>query len=60
MILVQLDWQKFEHVFLKMKFLQTIQNDSVVSFNDVICIAHFALNIESTQAVAILKFEWTL
>ena len=39
---------------------QCIQNDAVVNFNNFIRIAHCALNIESTQPVAILTFEWTL
>ena len=43
-----------------MKILQCIKNEVVVNFNDVIRIAHCALNIESTQPVAILTFEWTL
>ena len=43
-----------------MKILQCTQNDIVVNFNDVIRIAHCALNIESTQPVAILTFKWTL
>ena len=43
-----------------MKILQCIQNDVVVNFNDVIRIVHCALNIESTQPVAILTFDWTL
>ena len=43
-----------------MKILQCIQNDVVVNFNDIIRIAHCALNIESTQHVAILTFEWIL
>ena len=43
-----------------MKILQCIQNDVVFSFNDVIIIARCALNIESTQHVDILTFEWIL
>ena len=43
-----------------MKILQCIQNDVVVTFNDVIIIARCALNIESTQPVAILTFKWLL
>ena len=43
-----------------MKVLHCIQNDVVFNFNDVIIIARSALNIESTQYVAILKFEWIL
>ena len=43
-----------------MKIPQCFQNDVVVSFNDVIRIAHCALNIESTQPVPILTFKWTL
>ena len=35
-------------------------NDVVVNFNDVLKIAHCLLNIESTQHIAILTFEWTL
>ena len=41
-----------------MKILQYVQNDVVFNFNDVIIIARCALNIESTQHVAILTFEW--
>ena len=41
-----------------MKILQYIQNDVVFNFNDVIIIPCYALNIESTQPVAILTFEW--
>ena len=44
----------------EMKILQCIQNDVVVNFNDVIRIACCALNIESTQPVNILAFEWIL
>ena len=47
-------------IFLEMKFLQCIQNDVVVNFNDVIRSAHCALNIELTQPVAILTFQWIL
>ena len=43
-----------------MKILQCFQNDVVVSFNDVIRVVPCALNIESTQPVPILTFEWTL
>ena len=43
-----------------MKILQCTQNDAIVNFNDVIRIAHCALNIESTQPLSILKFEWAL
>ena len=43
-----------------MKILQCTQNDVVVNFNDVIKIAYCALNIESTQPITILTFEWTL
>ena len=43
-----------------MKILQCIQNGVFVHFNDVIRIAHCALNIESTKPVAVLKFELTL
>ena len=43
-----------------MLILQCIQNDVVVNFNDVIRIAHCALNIKSTQPVAIHTFELTL
>ena len=43
-----------------MKILQCTQNDVVVNINDDIKIAHCALNIESTQPVPILTFEWTL
>ena len=45
-------------IFSKMKYLQYIQNDVVFNFNDVIIIARCALNIESTQHVVILTFEW--
>ena len=41
-----------------MKILQCIENDVVFNFNDVMMIARCALNIESTQHVAILTFEW--
>ena len=41
-------------------FKDQLSNDVVVNFNDVIRNAHCALNIESTQPVAILSFEWTL
>ena len=40
--------------------MQCTSNDLVVNFNDVIRNAHCALNIESTQPVAILTFELTL
>ena len=43
-----------------MTILQCTQNDVVVHCNDVIRNAHCALNIESTQHVAILTFKWTL
>ena len=43
-----------------MKILQCTQNDVVCYFKDVIIIARCASNIESTQYVAILKFEWIL
>ena len=43
-----------------MKILQCTQNDVFVNFNDVIRIEHCALNIESTQPVAIFTLEWTL
>ena len=46
--------------YSKMKILQCIQNDVVFNFNDVIIIACCALITESTQYVAILKFEWIL
>ena len=46
--------------FSEMKILQFNQNDVVFNFNDVIIIARCALNIESTQHVAILTFEWIL
>ena len=49
-----------KRLFLVMKILQCTQNDVVVKFSDVIRIAHYALNIESTQSVAILTFEWTV
>ena len=47
-------------IFSERKILQCIQNDVVVNFNDVIRIACCALNIESTQLVNILTFEWIL
>ena len=40
--------------------MQCIQNDVVVNFNDVIRITICALNIESTQPISLLKFEWML
>ena len=40
--------------------LQCIQDDVVVNFNNVIRNAHCALDIESTQLVAILTFKLTL
>ena len=40
--------------------MQCTQNDVVVNFNDIIRNAQCALNIESTQPVAILTFELTL
>ena len=43
-----------------MKILQCIQNVVVFNFNDVIIIARCALNIESTQHVTIVTFEWKL
>ena len=43
-----------------MKIPQCFQNDVVGSFNDVIRIAHCALNIESTQRVPFQTFEWIL
>ena len=47
-------------IFSKMKILQCIQNVEVFNFNDVIIIARCALNIESTQHVATVTFEWKL
>ena len=47
-------------MFLEMKILQCTQNDVVVNYNDIIKIAHCALNITSAQPVDILIFEWTL
>ena len=47
-------------IFSEMKILQCTQNDVVVNFNDVIRITYCALNIEATQHVDILTFEWTL
>ena len=38
-----------ERIFSEIKILQHAQNDVVVNFNDVIRIAHCALNIELTQ-----------
>ena len=43
-----------------MKIRQCIQRDVLFNFNNVIIIARCALNMESTQSVAILKFEWML
>ena len=43
-----------------MKILHCTQNDVVFNFNDVIKIAVFALNVELTQPIDILTFEWTL
>ena len=40
--------------------MHCIQSDVVVNFNDIIRIVHCALNIESTQTVTFLTFEWTL
>ena len=40
-----------------MKILQRTENDVVVNLNDVIRIAHCALNIESTQPLSFLTFE---
>ena len=45
------------NIFSKMKIPQCIQNDVVVNFNDIIRTARCALNIESTQPVAILTSE---
>ena len=39
--------------------MQCTQNGVVVNFNDVIRNAHCALNIETTQPIAILTFELT-
>ena len=47
-------------MFSEMKILQCIQNDVGVSFNDVIRTAYCALNIESTQPIAIFTFEWII
>ena len=47
-------------IYLEMKIMQCNQNGIFVNFNDVIRIAHCTLNIELTQPVAILTFEWTL
>ena len=52
MFLVKIGRQN--RIFSEIKLLQCIQNDVVFNFNDVI------INIESTQPVAILTFEWTL
>ena len=46
--------------FSEIKILQCIKNDVVVNFNDVIRIAHCAINIDLTRPVAILTFELTL
>ena len=59
MFLIQIDIDK-NRIFSEMKILLCTQNDVVVNFNDVIRIAHCALNIESTQHVAILTFQRTL
>ena len=58
MFLVKIGRQN--RIFSEIKLLQCIQNDVVFNFNDVIRIARCTLNIESTQPVAILTFEWTL
>ena len=59
MVLVQINRQKWN--ILGDEILQCIHNDLlVVTFNDVIRIAHCTLNIVSTQPVAILTFEWIL
>ena len=42
-----------------MKILQCSQNDVVVNFNDVIRIAHCALDIEATQSVANKKYIYS-
>ena len=47
-------------IFLETKSLQCIENDEVVNFNDVIRIMRCALNVELTQHVAIMTFEWVL
>ena len=49
-----------KRIISEMNILQCNQNVAVVNFNDDIRIAHCALNIESTQPVAILTFEWTI
>ena len=41
-----------------MKILQCIPNDVVLNINDAIRNVHSPLNIESTQQVAILTFEY--
>ena len=46
--------------FSEIKILQCIKNDVVVNFNDVIRIAHCAINIDLTRPVVILTFELTL
>ena len=46
--------------FSEIKILQYIKNDMVVNFNDVIRIAHCAIDIDLTRPVAILTFEITL
>ena len=58
MFLVQIDRQKMN--ILGKENSAMYSNDVVVHFNDVIRNAHCALNIESTQHVAILTFKWTL
>ena len=45
--------------FSEIKILQCMKNDVVVNFNDVIRIAHCAINIDLTRPVAILTFELT-
>ena len=45
---------------LEIKILQRLKNDVIVNFNDVIRIAHCAINIDLTRPVAILTFELTL
>ena len=46
--------------FSEIKILQCIKNCVVVNFNDVIRIAHYAINIDLKRPVAILKLELTL
>ena len=47
-------------IFSELKIMQCTQNDVVVNFDDVIKIAHCALDIEWTRSVSIPTLKWTL